>query len=123
MRFRIALVSSALVFGLTATAAHADLQYEAKNVGQCASIAQRSAAEIFDARKLKLDQMYYSERLRRVWTERAGYAQELEALRRAITADQAQAEATCRRHFATNMSSWLLSWGYNNGFRYGSGRW
>lgn len=116
-------VAPAVTLLFSAQPVMAALQYQAKNATQCAAITLRASRDVFEAKKAKIDQNWYSKAERRVRTDNPNYLEQLERARRDMIADQSKYESWCRGHFASNTELWLIGWAYEGGYRVGSGRW
>jgi hypothetical protein len=98
-------------------------EYTADGAGQCDTVASAAAKDIFWAKKLKVDQEFYSERDHRVKVDSPSYKARMRSLESEKDRNNDRLSGTCQRHFRTDSERWLLSWVYPDNFRFGSGVW
>lgn len=104
----IALVSPTCI----AVPAQAQLRFQAGSVATCDATAERAAAAIFNAKKLKLDQSYWGRRRQQV-NRNAVYQMSLRNLEREQTRTSASLASGCRVHFRGRQTTpWRYEWSY-----------
>lgn len=110
MRVRVVLMAFGSAACLTLPA-QAQLRFQAGRADSCDATAQRAAAAIFNAKKLRLDQSHWDRRRQQV-DRNAVYQMSLRDLERERSRNGSSLASECRIHFRGQQTPWRFEWPY-----------